>query len=41
MRTIGAHDPSTMRGRTRRRPTKFEIDGKRMTMEFRDGWRVG
>lgn len=22
-------------------PTKFEIDGKRVTMEFRDGWRVG
>jgi uncharacterized protein DUF6745 len=23
------------------RPTKFEIDGERVTMEFRDGWRVG
>jgi len=22
------------------RPTKFEIDGKRVTTEFRDRWRV-
>ena len=23
------------------RPTKIDIDGNRVTMEFRDGWRVG
>jgi hypothetical protein len=23
------------------RPAKFEINGNRVTMEFRDGWKVG
>jgi hypothetical protein len=25
----------------RGRPTKIDINGKRVTKEFRDGWRVG